>query len=58
MREAEDRAVLKCLREETTYLILKVRVANQERRKEAELFWNTDIDFDKLEEEINEDIGS
>jgi hypothetical protein len=34
-----DRAILKLLREETTLIVLMVRVANQERREEWDEEW-------------------
>lgn len=36
LNSADDRAILKLLRDETTVLVLHVRVANQARRKEWE----------------------
>jgi len=36
LREGDDRAMLKLMREETTLLVLMVRLRNQERREEWE----------------------
>lgn len=46
LNEVDDKAILKLLREETTLIVLMVRVANQERR---ERFDHHEL-FDSLEQ--------
>lgn len=36
LNEVDDKAILKLLREETTLIVLMVRIANQERRERFE----------------------